>query len=68
MDFSEAPALIDAALRRKIPGAGTATVEAGRTLRTLYGFGVNAATLALDRLDAVTGDRLKEILDGTTVT
>ncbi len=38
MDFSEAPALIDPAARGKIPGAGTATVNAGRTLRTLYGF------------------------------
>lgn len=64
MDFSEAPALIDAAQRGKIPGAGTATVNAGRTLRTLYGFSADAATLALDRLDAITSDRLKVILDG----
>ena len=64
MDFSEAPALIDPAQRGKIPRAGTATVTAGRTLRTLYGFSVDAATLALDRLDTVTDGRLKEIVDG----
>lgn len=64
MDFSEAPALIDPAQRRRIPAAGTATVNTGRTLRNLYGFSADAATLALGRLDAVTGDRLKEILDG----
>src|SRR5450759_3258166 len=64
MDFSEAPALIDPAARGKIPGVGTATVDAGRTLRTLYGFSMEAATLALDRLDAVTDARLKEIVDG----
>jgi hypothetical protein len=64
MDFSEAPALIDAALRGNIPSVGTATVDTGRTLRKLYGFNVTAATLALNRLDEVSGDRLKEILDG----
>jgi hypothetical protein len=64
MDFSEAPALIDPAQRRQIPGAGTATVSAGRTLRSLYGFNVDAAALALDRLNAVTDSRLKEIVDG----
>jgi hypothetical protein len=64
MDFSEAPALIDPAARGKIPGAGTATISTGRTLRALYGFSTEAATLALDRLDAVTDARLKEIVDG----
>ena len=64
MDFSEAPALIDPAQRGKIPGVGTATVTAGRTLRTLYGFDKNAAELALKRLDAAPPHRLKEILDG----
>jgi hypothetical protein len=64
MDFSEAPALIDPATRGKIPGLGTATVNAGRTLRTLYGFSTDAATLALDRLNAITDARLKEIVDG----
>ncbi len=64
MDFSEAPALLDPASRRKIPGAGTATVTSGRTLRTLYGFNVDAAKLALDRLNAITDGKLKEILDG----
>lgn len=64
MDFSEAPALIDAAARGTIPGAGTVTVTAGRKLRALYGFSPDAATLALDRLDAVTDARLKEIVDG----
>jgi hypothetical protein len=63
MDFSEAPALIDPAARGKIPGVGTATVSAGRTLRTLYGFSTEAATLALDRLNAVADARLKEIVD-----
>jgi hypothetical protein len=64
MDFSEAPALIDPAQRGKIPGAGTATLRAGRTLRGLYGFDQNAAELALKRLDAVPSGRVKEILDG----
>ena len=64
MDFSEAPALLDPAQRGRIPAAGTATVNAGRTLRSLYGFSADAATLALGRLDAVTGGRMKEILDG----
>jgi hypothetical protein len=35
MDFSEAPALLDPAHRGRIPAAGTATVNAGRTLRNL---------------------------------
>ena len=61
MDFSEAPALIDPAARGKIPGVETATVNAGRTLRTLYGFSIDAANLALDRLNAVTEGRLKDI-------
>ena len=64
MDFSEAPALIDPPQRGKIPGVGTATVSAGRTLRSLYGFSSDAAALALDRLDAVAAGRLKEIVDG----
>jgi hypothetical protein len=63
MDFSEAPALIDPAARKKIPGAGTATVASGRTLRALYGFSNDAAMRALNRLDAVTDARLKEIVD-----
>ena len=63
MDFSEAPALIDPAQRGKIPSAATATVVVGRALRTLYGFSLDAAMLALDRLDAVTGSKMKEITD-----
>lgn len=63
MDFSEAPALIDPAQRGKIPSAATATVVVGRALRTLYGFSLDAAMLALDRLDVVTGSKMKEITD-----
>jgi hypothetical protein len=62
IDFSESPALIDSGRRSTIPGSGTNTVAAGRTLRNLYGFDHSSAGLALDRIASVTDGRMTRIL------
>jgi len=64
IDFSEAEAFIGPASRTTLPHPNSSTVTVGRTLRGIYGFSTIAAELALDRLDAVTPHRLKDILDG----
>ena len=62
IDFSEAPALIEASARQNLIPMSCATITIGRLLRTKYPFSTLAADLTLDRIGAVGEAKMTGIL------